>query len=89
MAIYLLHSLPSEGVQIILLGLAAAFVSDVIFQMVMLTILSARQLFHALKRRKLPLDTVKLRQMTNLAKILATEVFNKYREQSALLQVGY
>ena len=80
MAIYLLHSLPSEGVQIILLGLAAALISDVIFQMVMLTILSAHQLFHALKRSKLPLDTVKLRQMTNSAKILATEVFNRYRE---------
>ena len=80
MAIYLLHSLPSEGVQIILLGLAAALISDVILQMVMLTILSAHQLFHALKRRKLPLDTVRLKQMTNSAKILAIEVFNRYRE---------
>ena len=61
MAIYLLHSLPSEGLHLILLGLTAAFISDLISQMAMLTVLAARQLCYDMRSRNLPLNTVKLR----------------------------
>ena len=57
--------------------------------MLLLTTLSARQLYYDLNSKKLPLNTIKLRLMTGPARELASKVFSLYREESTLLQVGY
>ena len=77
---YLLHSLPLETLHLILFGLASAFASDILLQLVMLGILATRQVCYEMKSGKLPLDTVKLRLMTTAARNLATRVFSQYRE---------
>lgn len=86
---YLLHSLPREAINFILVGLTAAFISDFVLQILIIIALSSRQLCYELKSRKLPLDTVKLRLMTTQARNMAVRVFSQYREESALLKVSY
>lgn len=89
MSVYLLYSLPEQALKFTLIGLAVASICDLFLQLALLTLISSRQLYHDLRSQKLPLDTVKLRQMTATASALATHVFSRYREESALLQVGF
>ena len=89
MDVYYMLSMSGEGLEFILVGLAAAFVSDVALQLLILIVLSACQLSYEIKGKQLPLETTKLRLMTAQTRELAKKVFVEYIEQGQLLTVDY
>ena len=85
MDLYFMHNLPQEAIEFVLIGLAAAIVTDILLQFLILVVLSARQYCYEIKRQSLPLDTTKLRFMTAQSKNIAKRIFVEYKEPSALL----
>ena len=57
--LYLLHNLPSTALQLVLLALLAASVTDVLIQLLIILLISSLQTCYELKSHRLLLDTRK------------------------------
>ena len=87
--IYFVYNLPQIALNCVLLAIAAAFIADVVIQLLTLLLLSGLQVYSELRTASLLLDTSKLAMMTTEASELASQVYDSYREQSTLLQIEY